>query len=125
MSETLTQFFEQYREAWNVLDWNWIAGHYSVPCAISDADGPQVYTGHDQIVAKFQRGCELLKERGFGGCSFAVTLRHQLGSEAAAVDLDWQIEATSGPLTFRTLYVCHNTNTGWRIYAAHAYLKTE
>src|SRR5262245_25521109 len=121
MSPTLTHFFEQYREAWNALDWKWIAEHYAVPSAIADRDGPHVYTTHEELVTKFRRGCQLLQERGFGSASFTVALDYQLGPDAVAVDLDWQIQAGSGPLAFRTLYVCHNTNAGWRIYAAHAY----
>lgn len=116
------QFFEQYREAWNALDWKRIAEHYSVPSAITDRDGSQVYATDDALIAKFRRDCESMGERGFDGCSYTVALHYQLGPDAAAVDLDWQIQASFGPLAFRTLYVCRNTSTGWRIDAAHAYL---
>jgi hypothetical protein len=121
MSESLAHFLEQYRESWNALDAARISDHYLVPAAINDRDGARVYDSYGALFTKFQRGVEALRGVGFAGCSYVVGLNYSLGSDAAAVDLDWQLQATAAPLMFRTLYVCHNTDKGWRIYAAHAY----
>jgi hypothetical protein len=58
---------------------------------------------------------------GFVSCSYTVALHYPLGSDAAEVDLDWHLQTNAAPFVYRTLYLCHNTEKGWRIYAAHGY----
>ena len=119
MSDTLPQFLEHYREAWDALDLAKIADSFAVPCAITDQEGSRVYTSREALLAKAERLCKMIQKQGFSGCSYVIANKHQLGPGTIAVDLDWQLQ-TSPPIKFPTLYVCHKGKTGWRfISQAH------
>ncbi len=117
----LLGLFTAYTDAFDKFDAHAIANQYCLPCAISDADGNLTFTEHSALVEKFEKNCDAMKEMGYHSASFEIQSDKRLGDNARAVDIKWTIHTRSQKIPFRTLYICHLTEHGWRIFSANVY----
>ncbi len=113
--------FNQYTAAFDALDPNAIADLYRLPCAISDADGVQVFTDKTDLVSKFSANCETMKSLGYQHAQYVLLREELLGQQQMLVNVGWRVFTESSQLEFRTLYICHLVEAGWRIFSANVY----
>ena len=119
--DSLRALFERYRDAVNTFDPGQIAAHFTVPAAITDAGGPQVFGSIGALTAKLTAYCDHFHQIGYVDAEFEVGHFRPLGPTSAVVDLGWRIETTGDPVAFRSIYLCQKVEGQWRIFAAEAY----
>jgi len=121
MDAALEAFFARYLDAWNALDPVRIAAHYTVPAAIADRGGLQVFDSVEALGAKFHADCTMLRAAGFVAADFEAGTSRALGAAAVAVDLGCRMRWGAGERAFRSIYLCQRRDEGWAIFAAQAY----
>lgn len=117
----LLGLFRTYTAAFDGFNPESIAKQYTLPCAISDSDGNQVFNTLESLVEKFQANCDAMKNIGYHSASFEIQSEKRLGDNARAVDIKWTIHTRSQKIPFRTLYICHLQQDEWRIFSANVY----
>ncbi|ACA85717.1 hypothetical protein Swoo_1425 [Shewanella woodyi ATCC 51908] len=121
LMEELTSLFQSYCQAFDDKDAVAISSKYTIPCAISDADGALVFNEHSALLEKFASNCNRLGELGHQYSEFVLSEQRQLGKGVAMVDVGWRVYFTDRSSEFRCLYIVHKTEPGWRIFSAHLY----
>jgi hypothetical protein len=119
----LLEFFDTYRDAFNTLEAEAIAGLYAVPSGIAQ-DG--VYTHwpyREPIVSNMNAVCELYRKKGYVNAAFEEAAYLAQGETYAIADLRWRIEWNQGqePWQFNTTYNLVRMEQGWRVLLCTAY----
>lgn len=117
----MEDFFKEYTEAFDTFDAISIARLYSIPCAISDGDGEQVYSESNELISKFSSNCDAMRSMAYKYAKFNILGEQDLGQSAKAVTVGWRIYLENSEIEFRTLYVCHFINGLWQIFTAKVY----
>lgn len=117
----MNEFFREYTNAFDALDANEIASLYRIPCAISDADGDQVFSDKSALIKKFEANCKALRELGYQGAQFNIIEQQQLEQDKKSVTIGWRIETAVSNIEARTLYICHKINGSWCIFSTNVY----
>lgn len=120
-SDDAEQFFETYTRAFDDFDGCAIAALYCVPCAISDGDGEQFYSGRQGLEQKFSANCQAMRELAYRRAEFRILHEQKLGGSAMAVTVLWLIHTDKQPIEFGCHYVFHSVAGQWRIFAANVY----
>lgn len=121
MPESLHQFFDSYRDAWNSLNGEAIATHYAASTNILDGDGYAVYASYKDLVEKFSANCAAFAALGYTGSRYAEEACIKSGETGVTVDLAWQADLAEGVRSFGTTYTCLELNGQWQIVCAIAY----
>lgn len=121
LNNALTDFFSSYQRAWDRLQGDEIASHYSARPNILDGDGFCAYAGVEELVAKFEANCEAFRQRGYRGSSFTIEYCSCSGEFSAVADLAWSIHFTSEVVDFRTTYMCVLEQGNWSVISAVVY----
>ncbi|MEC4728605.1 hypothetical protein HWQ46_24085 [Shewanella sp. D64] len=119
--EELKTLLHSYGQAFDDKDAVAIAGKYTIPCAISDADGALVFSQSSALTEKFDKNCTRLTEQGHQYSEFVISEIRQLGRNVAKVDVGWRVYFSDMSSEFRCLYIMHKTELGWRIFSAQLY----
>lgn len=121
MPESLHQFFDSYRDAWNSLYGEAIAAHYAIPTHILDGDGYAEYPSQEDLIDKFSANCAAFAALGYAGSRYSESSCIKSGEMGASVDLAWEVDMAEGVRAFGTTYTCLELNGQWQIVCAIAY----
>jgi len=116
-------FFENYRDAFNVLDGGAVADLYSEPAGIAQ-DGNYTHWPDRQAVAENMEAlCKLYKHRGFIRAEFELGQFIDQGTQYAIADIQRRIDWSSGeaPWSFRATYNMVRAVRGWKVMLCTAY----
>ena len=123
MPRDVTDFFEQYRDAFNRLDSDAIANLFCVPSGIVSDDGLTAWQSREPIVENMVALCALYRANGYKQADFQPSRFIAQGADFAVADVAWTIEREAGaePWHFHTTYNLRRTTEGWRIVLCTAY----
>jgi ketosteroid isomerase-like protein len=123
MPRDVTDFFEQYREAFNRLDGDAIADLYCVPSGIVSDRGLTAWQSREPIAENMVALCALYRSNGYKGASFEPSRFIAQGHDFGVADIAWTIEREAGaePWHFHTTYNLRRTADGWRVVLCTAY----
>lgn len=117
----MEQLFSDYATAFDALNPELIASLYRLPCAISDADGVQVFTDRPTLVSKFSKNCQTLRQLGYQRAKFTILSVEQLVNNELLVHVGWRVTTDNADIDFRTLYICHQIEQRWFLFSANVY----
>jgi ketosteroid isomerase-like protein len=123
LMEELTSLLQSYGQAFDDKNAVAIATKYTMPCAISDADGALVFSQSAALIEKFDKNCQRLTELKHQYSEFVISEMRQLGRNVAKVDVGWRVYFSDKPSEFRCLYIMHKTELGWKIFSAQLYVE--
>lgn len=124
MPTEIRRFFEQYRDAVNLLDGRAVARLYAVPSGIAQdrkfTYWPEYEPIHNNNMTAL---CDLYRQRGYVTAEFEPTAFLQQGEDYAVADLSWKIIWSTGaqPWQFSTTYNLVRAEEGWRVLLCTAY----
>ena|SRR2546423_3737378 len=123
MPRDVTDFFEQYREAFNRLDGDAIADLYCVPSGIVSDRGLTAWQSREPIAENMIALCALYGANGYKRASFEPSHFIAQGTDFGVADVAWTIEREAGadPWHFHTTYNLRRTANGWRVVLCTAY----
>ena len=117
----MEEFFKKYTEAFDALNSEAIANLYRLPCAISDADGTQIFTNRSALIEKFALNCKSMLNFGYQRAQFKIVQEQPLGQDKVSVTIAWRVNTANANIDFRTLYICHLIDNKWFIFSANVY----
>ncbi|WP_306519927.1 hypothetical protein [Rheinheimera sp.] len=117
----MEELFNHYAAAFDGLKPELIAALYRLPCAISDADGVQVFTDTTSLLSKFTKNCDSLRNLGYQKALFNILSVEPLGQKELLVHVGWRVHTINSAIDFRALYICHHIAQDWFIYSANVY----
>ena len=123
MPRDVTEFFEQYRDAFNRLDGDAIANLYCVPSGIVSDRGLTAWQSREAIAENMVALCALYRANGYKRAHFQPNQFMSQGTDFAVADVAWTIarEAGAEPWCFHTTYNLRRTAEGWRVVLCTAY----
>jgi hypothetical protein len=122
MPTEIRLFFDQYREAFNLLDGKAVAQLYAVPSGIVSNSGYTHWPTFEPIRDNMVALCELYRQHGFSSARFEPGVFVPQGEDHAFADVSWQIERVGQePWCFNTSYNLLRTAQGWRVLLCTAY----
>jgi ketosteroid isomerase-like protein len=123
MPRDITEFFEQYRDAFNRLDGDAIANLYCVPSGIVGDRGLTAWQSREPIAENMVALCALYQANGYKRAHFQPNQFISQGADFAVADVAWTIEREGGaePWRFHTTYNLCRTAEGWRVVLCTAY----
>jgi ketosteroid isomerase-like protein len=123
MPRDVTDFFEQYRDAFDRLDGEAIAALYCVPSGIVSDRGLTAWQSREPIAENMVALCALYRANGYKRARFEPNHFISQGTEFAVADVAWTIEREAGaePWHFHTTYNLRRTTEGWRVVLCTAY----
>jgi ketosteroid isomerase-like protein len=123
MPRDVTEFFEQYRDAFNRLDGDAIANLYCVPSGILSDRGLTTWQSREPITENMVALCALYRANGYKQALFQPSHFISQGAEFAVADVVWTIEREAGaePWHFHATYNLRRTTEGWRVVLCTAY----
>jgi ketosteroid isomerase-like protein len=123
MPRDVTDFFEQYRDAFNRLDGNAIANLFCVPSGIVSDRGLTAWQSREPITENMVALCALYRANGYKQAHFEPSQFISQGTDFAVADVVWTIEreADAEPWRFHTTYNLRRTPEGWRVVLCTAY----
>jgi len=123
MPREIQAFFERYRDAFNALDGEAVAGLYAEPSGIAQ-DGAYTHWPDRRPVAENMKAlCQLYRDKGFVRAAFQPQQFINQGEKFAVADLLWSIDWTAGQESwqFKTTYNLVRTPQGWKVLLCTAY----
>ena len=123
MPREIRDFFERYRDAFNALDGNAVAGFYAEPSGIAQ-DGVYTHWLRRQSIGENMTAlCQHYRDKGFIHANFEPHQFNDQGADYAVADIQWRIDLTSGqePWSFKTTYNLIRTAQGWKVLLCTAY----
>lgn len=123
MPPDITAFLERYRDAFNALDADAVAGLYAEPSGIAQGGRYTHWPDRGAVRANMAALCELYRAKGYRRAAFELTRWLDQGDRHALVDLRWRIEWHGGEpaACFGTAYNLIRTDLGWRVLLCTAY----
>jgi hypothetical protein len=123
MPRDVTDFFEQYCDAFNRLDGDAIADLFCVPSGIVSDSGLTAWQSREPIAENMVALCALYRANGYKRAHFQPSRFISQGTDLAIADVAWTIEREAGvePWHFHTTNNLRRTNEGWRIVLCTAY----
>ncbi len=123
MPRDVTDFFEQYRDAFNRLDGDAVANLFCVPSGIVSDRGLTAWQSREPIAENMVALCALYRANGYKQANFAPNHFISQGTDFAVADVAWTIEREAGaePWHFHTTYNLRRTAEGWRVVLCTAY----
>ncbi len=123
MPRDVSNFFEQYRDAFDRLDGDAIADLFCVPSGIVSDRGLTAWQSREPIVENMVALCALYRKNGYKCAHFEPNHFISQGSDFAVADIEWTIEreADAEPWHFHTTYNLRRTDAGWRVVLCTAY----
>ena len=123
MPRDITEFFEQYRDAFNRLDGDAIANLYCVPSGIVSDRGLTTWQSREPIAENMVALCALYRANGYKQAHFQPYHFISQGTDFAVADVAWTIEreGEAEPWRFHTTYNLCRTGEGWRVVLCTAY----
>ena len=123
MPRDVTDFFEQYRDAFNRLDGDAIANLFCVPSGIVSDRGLTAWQSRESIVENMVALCALYRANGYRRAHFQPNQFISQGTDFAVADVAWTIEREAGaePWHFHTTYNLRRAAEGWRVVLCTAY----
>ncbi len=123
MTQEIREFFEQYRDAFDRLDGEAVAGLYHVPSGIVSNRGCTHWNTYEPIRQNMVALCELYRNNGYRAATFEPSAFISQGSDHAIADIAWRIDRSDGqvPWCFHTTYNLRRTAQGWRVLLCTAY----
>ena len=123
MPRDITEFFEQYRDAFNRLDGDAIANLYCVPSGIASDRGLTTWQSREPIAENMVALCALYRANGYKQAHFQPNHFLSQGTDFAVADVEWTIEreGKADPWRFHTTYNLRRTAQGWRVVLCTAY----
>lgn len=115
------ELFERYLQAFDAHDAAAISSLYTLPCALSDGAGQDVFTDKEPLVARFQQVCTQLQGMGYKGSEFNILKQEAMGPAACAVTVGWKTHFQNSETEYRGLYICHKVEEDWRVFTAHVF----
>lgn len=121
MPAEIAAFFDSYRDAFDRLDADGIAGHFALPSMLIDGE-TRVWARRDEIVANMDGLLGLYRNSGYASAAYTVEELLWQGKENAVVNIRWII-ARHGAAAWRfcTGYNLRRFVDGWKIVACTAY----
>ena len=113
--------FQKYTAAFDSLDATAIARLYTLPCAVSDGDGPNVFSTVEALTEKFESNCQMMRAMGYASSDFNILNITNMGDLACEVQVGWRVHTQSSVIEFRALYICHLIESDWFIFNANVY----
>ena len=117
----ISELFEQYATAFNLLDGKAIAQCYSIPCATMDGDGKHVFSERPSLVEKFSKNCKAMADMHYQSASYDIVEVKDLGATSKAVNIHWNVRTTHSSMEFGCLYLCSQESNQWQIFSACVY----
>lgn len=117
----IKELFDTYTDAFNQLDATAIARCYTLPCALKDGDGQQVFNETEDLLAKFEKNCRSMRGMQYQSATFEIVELSDLGQEGKSVTVKWCINTSNTNFEFNSLYICHKEENQWRIFVANVY----
>ena len=123
MPRDVTEFFEQYRDAFNRLDGGSIADLFCVPSGIVSDCGLTAWQSREPIAENMVALCALYRANGYKRAHFQPHHFIPQGDDFAVADVAWTIEREAGAEAWRfhTTYNLRRTAEGWRVVLCTAY----
>ena len=123
MLRDVTDFFEQYRDAFNSLDGDAIANLFCVPSGIVSDSGLTAWQSRESIAENMIALCALYRANGYKQAHFQASHLISQGADFAVADVAWTIEREAGaePWHFHTTYNLRRMAEGWRVVLCTAY----
>jgi len=123
MPRDVTEFFEQYRDAFNRFDGSAIANLFCVPSGIVSDRGLTAWQSREPIAENMVALCALYRANGYKRAHFQPHHYIPQGADFAVADVAWTIEREGGaePWQFHTTYNLRRTVEGWRVVLCTAY----
>jgi ketosteroid isomerase-like protein len=123
MPRDVTDFFEQYCDAFNRLDGDAIANLFCVPSAIVSDRGLTAWQSRESIAENMVALCAVYRANGYRQAHFQPNQFIPQGTDFAVADVAWTIEREAGaePWHFHTTYNLRRTAEGWRVVLCTAY----
>src|SRR4029450_11496427 len=115
MPRDVTDFFEQYCDAFNRLDGGAIADLFCVPSGIVSDGGLTTRQSRERIAENMVALCALYRANGYKRAHFQPSRFIPQGAAFAIADVAWTIEREAGaePWHFHTTYNLRRTNEDW------------
>jgi hypothetical protein len=89
-------FFARYRDAFDALDGDAVAGFYDLPCAISQAGATTVWSEREAVADNMRRLCALYRSRGYQRAEFELGHVEPMGEASGFVHVHWRIVCAGG-----------------------------
>lgn len=125
MTAEIRAFFDQYRDAFNRLDGEAIAGLYAVPSGIASDAGYTHWPQREPIRDNMAALCGVYRGNGFVEARYTPGTFLAQGDDFAVADLAWEIDWSGQPPSrFNTTYNLMRTPEGWRVLLCTAYSET-
>jgi len=123
MPSDILAFFERYRDAFNRLDGDAVAGLYAVPSGIASNTGYTHWPTFESIRENMVALCKSYRDHGYVGAQFGEGRFLPQGADFAIADLSWTIDRGEEhePWRFNTTYNLMRTADGWRVLLCTAY----
>lgn len=116
-------FFGRYRDAFDALDGDAVAGLWHVPSGIADAKGLTWWIAEAPMRANHRALCAVYREAGYDRAEFEIGHHEPMGRDHAFVRLRWTLRRRDGGVLqqFGTGYQLARTDAGPRILLCTAY----
>ena len=122
MPPEIHNFFDSYRDAFNLLSGARVAAHYAEPSAIAQGGVFTLWSTRREVEANMNDLCEQYTARGFVGTSYRPRPFIVQGDGYVVADLLWRIEwRDEAPWEFGTTYNLVRSPQGWRVLLCTAY----
>lgn len=123
MPAAIRAFFEQYRDAFNRLDGEAVAGLYAVPSGLASDRGYTHWSAIEPIRNNMVALCRQYRDNGYARAQFEAGTFLPQGDDFAVADLAWRIERVDDqePWCFNATYNLMRTSEGWRVLLCTAY----
>lgn len=122
MPADIAAFLDSYRDAFNRLDAEAIAGHFALPSMLAERE-ILVWTERAQIVANMQGLLGVYREGGFDRADYAVEALMPQGADVSVATLLWTVTRGDrrAPWRFHTAYTLRRFGSEWKIILCVAY----
>lgn len=122
-------FFDAYRDAFNRLDGQAVAGLWNSASGIADSQGPggtarlTWWPEEAPMLANHVALCDVYRHADYGRADYVIEQHQPLGPAHAFVLLHWTLLRKDGSTlqTFHTGYQLMRADAGWRVLLAVAY----
>src|SRR5438105_13418471 len=109
MPRDVTEFFEQYRDAFNRLDGDAVGNLFCVPSGIVSDRGLTAWQSRESIAQNMVALCALYRANGYKQAHFAPNHFISQCADFAVADVDWSIECKAGtePIHIHTQFTLY------------------
>jgi hypothetical protein len=120
---SIREFLDRYRDAFDRLDGDAVAGLYAVPSGIVTRAGYLQWPDFESIRDNMARLCEQYRSHGYRRARYEPASFILQGERSAVVDVAWSIDRGPGKddWSFHTTYNLIRDRSGWKVLLCTAY----